>query len=280
MLAAVASERDRAEREALMLVGATEREVAAASRLAAIVESSADAIIGKTLTGTITSWNTGAEDMYGHTAHEMVDRNISLIVPPDRAGEASDILERVGRGQQVEPYETERVHRDGQLIDVSIAVSPLRDRAGAIVGASTVARDISEQKRALRSQTLLRDDGCRVGFWPPSRSSTWLQDDAIVGVAQRSAIEAGSGRHGRRSRLVVAVGVGRDGVVDIPGETGSHGVEDGGEPLVGDVHRGQAAVHVIAAVVEPVADVPPCSLGLIHGYTGVIGGSPRRERVV
>jgi diguanylate cyclase (GGDEF)-like protein/PAS domain S-box-containing protein len=151
MLAAAVNERDRAKREALMLVGATDRELAAASRLAAIVDSSADAIIGKTLSGAITSWNTGAEDMYGFTAEEMVGRNISQIIPPHRAGELSDMDERVGRGERVEHYETERVHKDGHIIDVSIAVSPLRDAAGTIVGASTVARNISDQKLAVRA---------------------------------------------------------------------------------------------------------------------------------
>ncbi|MDQ1424608.1 MAG: hypothetical protein QOD72_2106, partial [Acidimicrobiaceae bacterium] len=151
MLAAVVSERDRADGEALMLAGARDRELAAASRLAAIVESSADAIIGKTLGGVIASWNKGAEDMYGYTAQEMVGRNISLIVPLERADELSDIAERVGQGERLEHYETERIHKDGHIIDVSIAVSPVRDMAGAIVGASTVARDISEQKIAVKA---------------------------------------------------------------------------------------------------------------------------------
>jgi diguanylate cyclase (GGDEF)-like protein/PAS domain S-box-containing protein len=150
MLAAVVDERDGARREALMLVGAIDRELAAASRLAAIVESSGDAIIGKTLSGAITSWNTGAEHMYGYTAREIVGRNISLLIPPHRAGELSEIVERVGRGERVEHFETERVGKDGHILDVSVTVSPVRDTAGAIVGASTVARNISDQKLALR----------------------------------------------------------------------------------------------------------------------------------
>jgi len=118
----------------------------AMQRLAAIVESSDDAIIGKTLDGIITSWNDGACRIYGYDAGEAVGRPIAMLAPPDRADEIGEILERIRRGERVLPFETERVTRDGRRIAVSIAVSPIRDRLGRIVGASTIARDITRAK--------------------------------------------------------------------------------------------------------------------------------------
>ena len=117
------------------------------SQLAAIVESSEDAIIGKTLDGTITSWNTGAERLYGYSAAEVKGRPISLLVPPENADELPSILRRIKRGEGVDHYETVRVRKDGQRIDVSLTVSPIKDASGQIVGASAIARDISAQKR-------------------------------------------------------------------------------------------------------------------------------------
>jgi PAS domain S-box-containing protein len=124
------------------------RESELASRLAAIVESSDDAIIGKTLDGTITSWNAGAAAMYGYAAGEMVGRNVSVLVPPDRPGELAPILGRLGRGERVEHFETKRRRKDGSSIDVSVSISPIRDSGGAVIGASTVARDMTERNTA------------------------------------------------------------------------------------------------------------------------------------
>jgi PAS domain S-box-containing protein len=118
------------------------------SRLAAIVEASTDAIIGKTLAGIITSWNAGAVAMYGYAAEEMIGRDISVLFPPDRPGELAPILDQIRRGGRVDHYETKRVRKDGTVIDVSVSVSPVRDGSGAIVGAATVARDITERKWA------------------------------------------------------------------------------------------------------------------------------------
>ena len=123
-------------------------EAETASRLAAIVESSADAILGKTLDGVITSWNAGAEHIYGYTAGEIVGRNVSELIPPDRTGELEPILARLRRGERVEPFETRRRRKDGRIFDVSVCISPIRDSAGAVVGASTVARDVTERNRA------------------------------------------------------------------------------------------------------------------------------------
>ncbi len=124
------------------------REFELASRLAAIVESSADAVIGKALDGTITSWNGGAADMYGYSAGEMMGRNVSVLIPVDRPGELAPILERLARGERVEHFETKRCCKDGRIIDVSVSVSPIHDSSGAVIGASTVARDMTERNLA------------------------------------------------------------------------------------------------------------------------------------
>ena len=116
--------------------------------LASIVNSSEDAIIGKTLGGTITSWNAGAERLYGYTAAEAVGRNVSMLVPPAHGDELPQIAQRLARGEHVEPFETARVTKDGRTIHVSLTVSPVKDAQGQIIGASKIARDITERKRA------------------------------------------------------------------------------------------------------------------------------------
>jgi PAS domain S-box-containing protein len=118
------------------------------AHLAAIVDSSEDAIIGKRLDGTIASWNFGAEQLYGYPAREVMGRSIALLVPADLPNELPEILEKIKRGERVEHFETERVRKDGTCVCVSLTVSPLKDAAGAIVGASSIARDITERKRA------------------------------------------------------------------------------------------------------------------------------------
>jgi PAS domain S-box-containing protein len=116
-------------------------------RLAAIVESSEDAIIAKSLDTTVISWNAGAEKMYGYAAAEMIGRPIAVLLPPGSEDEVPAIMERIQRGEKVESYETKRLRKDGALIDVSVTVSPIKLR-GEIIGASAVARDISERKKA------------------------------------------------------------------------------------------------------------------------------------
>ncbi|MCC6857776.1 MAG: PAS domain S-box protein [Bryobacterales bacterium] len=118
-------------------------------RLAAIVESSEDAIIGKNLDGIITSWNKGAENLYGYTAEEMVGQPVSRLAVEGKADELPRILARIARGERIEHYQTERRAKDGRILTVSLSVSPIRDkRSGAIVGASKIARDITDRKRA------------------------------------------------------------------------------------------------------------------------------------
>jgi two-component system sensor histidine kinase UhpB len=117
-------------------------------QLAAIVESSQDAIIAKTLDAKIVSWNRGAEEIYGYTADEAIGQPISILLPPGRENELPAIMERIGRGEKVEHYETKRWRKDGTVIDVSLAVSPIEAPEGETVGASAVARDITERKQA------------------------------------------------------------------------------------------------------------------------------------
>ncbi|MHC1768627.1 MAG: PAS domain S-box protein [Verrucomicrobiia bacterium] len=117
------------------------------SRLAAIVESSHDAIISKDLNGRISSWNLGAERIFGYRAEEIVGRHVSVLIPPAHLKEETEILNRLRRGESVEHFETVRVTKNGDLIDVSLTVSPVKDAEGNVIGASKVARDITEQKR-------------------------------------------------------------------------------------------------------------------------------------
>jgi len=127
----------------------------AARRLAAIVESSDDVIVSKTLDGIITSWNPAAERTFGWTAAEAVGRHITLIIPDDRRAEEDGVLTRIRRGEHVDHFETVRITKDGRLLDMSITVSPVKDSLGRIVGASKVARDISERRRMEEQRALL-----------------------------------------------------------------------------------------------------------------------------
>ena len=122
----------------------------AATRLAAIVESSDDAIVSKDLNGIVQTWNRAAERMLGYTADEMIGRSIRCIIPPDRQDEEDEVLSRVRGGESIDHYETIRIRKDGSLVDVSLSVSPVRAPGGEIIGASKIARDITEQKRVLR----------------------------------------------------------------------------------------------------------------------------------
>lgn len=119
-----------------------------AKQLAAIVRSSNDAIIGKTVDGLVTSWNPGAEAIYGYSEEEMIGQPVSRIIPPDRLDEFQAFLVQLRQGEAIPHYETERVRKDGNRIPVSISISPLKDEEGKIIGASTIARDITERKQA------------------------------------------------------------------------------------------------------------------------------------
>jgi PAS domain S-box-containing protein len=136
-----ATERARRERTGLLL--------------SAIVDSSDDAIVSKDLNGVITSWNKGAERLFGYTAQEVVGKSITLIIPEDRLHEEPEILARLRRGERLEHFETIRRRKDGTLVNISLMISPMRDSRGVIIGASKIARDVTEAKRGERAALLL-----------------------------------------------------------------------------------------------------------------------------
>jgi PAS domain S-box-containing protein len=140
------------------------KELESAARLAAIVSSSDDAIISKTLAGIITSWNPGAERLLGWTAQEAVGRHITLIIPQDRLPEEDRVIAQIRRGEPVDHFDTVRLTKDGRLIELSITVSPIRDHTGRIVGASKIARDITERQRleAERARLLAGEQDARL----------------------------------------------------------------------------------------------------------------------
>ena len=127
-------------------------------RLASIVVSSDDAIISKTLDGCVTSWNGGATRIFGYEPSEMIGQSILRLIPPELHGEEHELLARLQRGERIDHYETVRVAKDGRRVDVSLTVSPLRDRSGKVVGASKVGRDITERKRAEKLQRILTEE--------------------------------------------------------------------------------------------------------------------------
>jgi PAS domain S-box-containing protein len=147
----------------VILRDVTERVQAQAERehLAAVVDSSDDASISKDLNGIINAWNRGAEKIFGYSAEEAVGKPMLMLFPNGQGKEEADILARIGRGESVEHFETHRVRKDGQIIDVSVTISPIRDGNGVVVGASKVARDITER---IRAQEALRQSDVRRGF--------------------------------------------------------------------------------------------------------------------
>jgi PAS domain S-box-containing protein len=152
--------RVRAQYGRKRLLDVQQQAEAARAQLAAIVDSSDDAIIGQTLEGVITSWNQGAERLYGYTAAEVLGQPLALLIPPDSPDELPQLLARLQRGERIAQYETQRVRKDGTRLDVSLTISPIRDRTGRIVGASKIARDITarvQTEAALRELTATLD---------------------------------------------------------------------------------------------------------------------------
>jgi PAS domain S-box-containing protein len=157
----------------------------ATQQLAAIVEASDDAILTKDLDGVITSWNQGAERLFGYTAEEAIGQPVTLLIPADRPDEEPGILARIRRGERVDHYETIRQRKDGSLIHISLTVSPLKDASGKIVGASKIARDITERQRALdQQQLLLREMAHRV-------KNVFALASSLVALSARNAETAG-----------------------------------------------------------------------------------------
>ncbi|MEE3625037.1 PAS domain S-box protein [Nitrospirillum sp. BR 11752] len=126
--------------------------------LAAIVDSSDDAIISKTLDGIVTSWNAAAERMFGYTAEEMIGRSVTVLAPPGREAEMPSILARLKQGERISHFETLRRHKDGHTLEISLSVSPLHDNEGNLIGASKIARDISQHRRSERQISFLMQE--------------------------------------------------------------------------------------------------------------------------
>ena len=159
------------------------------SLLAAIVESTDDAVIAKTTSGVITQWNRGAERLYGFAPSEAVGRRIDLIVPSELAGEEDMILDRVAAGRRVEDFETVRVCKDGARVDVSLTVSPIVDETGRIVGASSISRNIGGRKRLEAELQFLADHDPLTELFNRRRFEQELERELAV-----------ARRHGRRGR--------------------------------------------------------------------------------
>jgi len=135
--------------------------------LSAVIESADDAIISKTLNGIITSWNSGAERIFGYEAREIIGKPVTLLIPPDHIDEEPEILRRIKAGERIEHYETVRVRKDGTLVDISLTVSPIKDATGTIIGASKIARDIGARKHAenaMREQSEIIETVNRLGL--------------------------------------------------------------------------------------------------------------------
>ncbi len=140
-----------------MLVDITERKHAerVGQQFASIVETSDDAIASKDLNGLIATWNPGAERLFGYTAEEIIGKSVTILIPPDRQDEETEIMARIWRGDRVDHYETVRRRKDGSMVEISLTVSPIKNAAGRVIGASKIARDITEHKRAEEHITLL-----------------------------------------------------------------------------------------------------------------------------
>jgi len=232
--------------------------------LTAIVAASDDAIIGKTLDGTIVSWNKGAEKMYGYKAEEIVGHSISILVPPGKPDELPGIMKQLRRGQRIESYETTRVHKDGHPIHVSVTISPVKDEAGNVVGASAIARDITKRKQA-EAALCLSEERFRVALkgapvvvftqdlqlcytWINAPILAWESQDSIG----KTDAEIVGGEEGARltaiKQEVLRTGVGSRTEVSVAFER---------------------EVHYFDLIVEPLRDAGGTLLGLICSATDI-----------
>jgi PAS domain S-box-containing protein len=193
--------------------------------LAAIVDSSDDAIVSKTLDGIITSWNRAAERIFGYTAAEAIGQRITLIIPPERHAEEGDVLARIGRGEKVEHFETIRQTKDGRRLNISLTISPVRDAQGRIIGASKIARDITERKRA-------EEEHSRLAAIVDS------SDDAIIGKTLGGTITSWNRAAERIFGYTAAEAIGQRITLIIPPER--HAEED---VVLARIGRGEKIEH-------------------------------------
>ena len=241
-----------------------ERKPAEELCLAAIVEASDDAIIGKTLDGTIVSWNKGAEKIYGYKAEEVLGHSIAILLPPGNPDELPAIMKELRRGQRIESYETTRVHKDGHLIDVSVTISPVKDGAGKVVGASTIARDITKRKQAEAALRLSEErfrvalKGAPVVVFTQDLQLryTWINSPVLAWASQdyigKTDAEIVGGEEGARltaiKQEVLRTGVGSRTEVNVAFE---------------------GVLHYFDLIVEPLRDAGGTLLGLICSATDI-----------
>jgi PAS domain S-box-containing protein len=210
-----------------MLVDITERKRAEeiTQRLASIVESSDDAVVSKDLDGTIMSWNRGAQRLFGYAPEEVIGKSVTLLIPDERLDEEPFILERVRRGHHVDHYETVRKRKDGSLVDISLSVSAVRDMNGKIIGASKIARDITDRKRARDTALLLA-------------SIVEASDDAIISKDLNSTITSWNRGAKRIFGYLAEEAIGKSIIMLIPPE-----YRDEEIAILDRIRRGQRIEH-------------------------------------
>ena len=224
--------------------------------LAAIVESSDDAIMSKDLSSVIKTWNRGAEHLFGYAAVEVVGKSVTLLTPPGRHNEEPEILERIKRGETVAGYETVRQHKNGTLIDISLKVSPIKMASGEVVGASTIIHDIRERKRAQEAQELLlREMSHRV-------TNVLAVANGLVALSARTGTDPKTMAKAIQERLTAFT---RAHELTRPGLMGNSSSEGQRSTL-------RALIHTIVAPYAEFGQVADRSCVAVQGEDIVIGG--------
>jgi len=232
------------------------------AHLAAIVESSDDAIISKTLTGHIVSWNGAAERLFGYSAQEMIGKPITTIIPSERLAEEHEIIARIRRGERVDHFETIRLSRDGRRVEVSLTISPVRGPTGQVVGASKVAREIGERKRAERIQAQLA-------------AIVESSDDAIVSKNLDGIIQSWNGAASRIFGHTPEEAIGQPITLVIP--TNLHAEE---RAIIAQVRAGKRVEHFDTIRITKDGRLIPVSLTVspIHDAKGTVIGASKIAR--
>ena len=234
----------------------------AIARLAAIVDSSDDAIISKTLDGIITSWNRAAERLFGYTANEAIGQSITLIIPPERLGEETQVLASIRAGQRVDHFDTVRVTKSGQSVQVSLTISPVRDFSGRIIGASKIARDISER---------------RLGEITKARLAAIVEtsDDAIVSKTLAGVITSWNAAAERMFGWSAAEAVGQHITLIIPAEYHAEEVQ-----VLARLARGERIAHFETVRLRKDGTCLPVSLTVspIRDAAGIVVGASKVAR--
>ncbi|HEY9385200.1 MAG TPA: PAS domain S-box protein [Gemmatimonadales bacterium] len=256
----------------------------AQSKLGAIVESSDDAIIGKTLDGRILSWNAGAQRIFGYTVEEAVGQPITLIIPPERLDEEAGILAKLCAGERVEHYETVRLTKDGRRLDISLTSSPIRNAAGRVIGASKVARDITAKKRDEAALHRLQEMSIRLATSLNERQilEETLQTAAAIIGAERGLLSV---RKGAEVEIGASLGFEEaflDTLATVPADQGGRGrcFREGRRVLVGDVESEPELKHWLplarAAGIRAAYHTPMTTRsGKVLGVLSVHFGTPR-----